>query len=112
MKIFHSIQELLGELGDLNWDSALFINQNSWEADPMHAEILLLEGDDELEDVVPGTHLPKIAKDRNMRQLFDMETFRDIINFERKRNPAAAVSDVIFAVNFYREKDDFYDPHK
>jgi hypothetical protein len=112
MKIYHSIQELLGELDELNWDSALFINQNSWEADPLHAEVLLLEGDDELEDVVPGTHLPKIAENNGMKQLFDMETFRDIVNFERKRNPDAPVSDVIFAINFYREKDDFYDPER
>ncbi|MCS0631877.1 hypothetical protein NX786_21330 [Telluria mixta] len=110
MKTFHSIQELLGELDELNWDSALFINQNSWAADPLHAEILVLEGDDELEDVVPGTHLPKIAKNKDMRQLFDMETFRDIVNFERKRNSGASISDIIFAIGFYREKDDFYDP--
>lgn len=110
MKTFHSIQELLSELDGLNWDSALFINQNSWEADPLRAEILLLEGDDELEDVVPGTHLPKIAKNKDMRQFFDMETFRDIVNFERKRNPNASVSDIIYAIGFYREKDDFYDP--
>jgi hypothetical protein len=112
MKIFHSIQELLGELEELNWDSALFINQNSWGADPLHAEILVLEGDDELEDVAPGTHLPKIAKNKDMRQLFDMETFRDIVNFERKRNPRASTSEIIFAIDFYREKDDFYDPQK
>lgn len=112
MKTYHSIRDLLGELHGLDWDSALFINQSAWGADPQHAEILLLEGDDELEDVVPGTHLPKIAKDREMRQLFDMETFRDVVNFERKRNPGASVSEIIFAINFYRENDDFYDPQK
>ena len=69
-----------------------------------------MEGDGELEDVVPGAHLPKIAEVRNVRQLFDMETFRDVVNFERKRNPGASVSKIIFAINFYREKDDFYDP--
>jgi hypothetical protein len=110
MKTYHSIQDLLGELDDLNWDSALFINQDAWMADPQRAEILFLEGDDELEDVVPGTHLPKIAKNKDMRQLFDMETFRDVVNFERKRNPAASIDDIVFAINFYREKDDFYDP--
>lgn len=45
-----------------------------------------------------------------MRQLFDMETFREIVNFERKRNPVADVKDVICAINYYREKDDFYSP--
>ncbi|WP_325088188.1 DUF7716 domain-containing protein [Burkholderia contaminans] len=110
MKIYHSIQDLLGEVDGLNWDSALFINQSAWVADPLSAEILFLEGDDELEDVVPGTHLPKIAKSRDMRQLFDMETFRDIVNFERKRNSNASVADIVFAINYYREKDDFYDP--
>lgn len=45
-----------------------------------------------------------------MRQLFDMETFRAIVNFEQKRNQAASVKDVIYAINYYREKDDFYSP--
>ncbi|HEM8509758.1 DUF7716 domain-containing protein [Burkholderia cepacia] len=101
---------MLNDLDGLDWDSALFINQSAWVADPWHAKILVLEGDDELEDVAPGTHLPKIAKDRGMRQLFDMETFREIVNFERKRNPVADVKDVIYAINYYREKDDFYSP--
>ncbi|MBN3794301.1 hypothetical protein [Burkholderia sp. Ac-20392] len=110
MKIYHSIQDFLGEVDGLNWDSALFINQSAWAADPLSAEILFLEGDDELEDVVPGTHLPKIAKSRDMRQLFDMETVRDIVNFEWKRNSNASVADIVFAINYYREKDGFYDP--
>ena len=112
MKTYHSIQDLLVELDGLDWDSALFINQSAWAADPQHAEILVLEGDDELEDVFPGTHLPKIAGNKDMRQLFDMETFRDIVNFERRRNPGASVPDIIFAVNYYREKDDFFDPQR
>ncbi|WP_396332200.1 hypothetical protein [Burkholderia anthina] len=110
MKIYNSIQELLGELSGLNWDSAIFINQSAWVADPLHTEILFLEGDCELEDVVPGTHLPTIANDKGMRQLFDTETFRDIVGFERRRNPGASVSDIVHAINYYREKDDFYDP--
>nr|WP_257146313.1 hypothetical protein [Burkholderia sp. JKS000303] len=110
MKIYNSIQELLGELSDLNWDSAIFINQSAWVADPLHTEILFLEGDDELEDVVPGTHLPKIANDKGMQQLFDTETFRGIVGFERRRNSEASVSDIVHAINYYREKDDFYDP--
>lgn len=110
MKIYRSIQDVLSELNNLDWDSALFIDQRAWAADPLHAEILLLEGDDELEDVVSGTHLPKIASDRGMRQLFDLETFRDIVNFEQKRNPTALITDMIYALNYYREKDDFYDP--
>ncbi len=110
MKTYRSVQDLLGELDSLDWDSALFVDQGAWTADPWHAEILLLEGDDELEDVVPGTHLPKIAKSRDMRQLFDTETFRGIVDFERRRNSTASVADIVFAVNYYREKDDFYDP--
>jgi hypothetical protein len=56
--------------------------------------------------------LPKIAKNNGMRQLLDTETFRDVVNFEKKRNPAAPVEDIIFVVNFYREKDDFYAPRR
>lgn len=112
MKTFQSIQDLLRELDELHWDSALFIEEDTWEDDPLHAEVLLLQGDDELEDVVPGTHLPKLAQNNAMRQLLDMETFRDVVYFERKRNPVASVSDIVFAINFYRETDDFYDPLK
>jgi hypothetical protein len=111
MKIYSSIHDLLDELDHLNWDSSFFVNQVAWMADPQSAEILFLEGDDELEDVALGTHLPNLAKIRNMRQLFDMETFRDIVDFELKRQPTASVSDIIFAINFYREKDNFFNPH-
>lgn len=110
MKIYNSIQDFLGGLGGLNWDSVIFINQSDWTVDPLHTEIIFLEGDDELEDVVRGTHLPKIANDKGVRQLFDTETFRDIVDFERRRNPEASVLDIIHAINYYREKDDFYDP--
>ncbi|KAB1587798.1 DUF7716 domain-containing protein [Burkholderia cepacia] len=112
MKKYRSIHDLLDELGDLHWDSALFVNQSDWALDPQHAEIIVLEGDDELEDVVPGTHLPKIEKNSDVRQLFDMEMFRDIINFEVRRNSAASVAEIIVAINYYREKDDFYDPQR
>ncbi|WP_420212055.1 DUF7716 domain-containing protein [Burkholderia aenigmatica] len=110
MKTYRSVQALLDELDSLDWDSALFVDHRAWMADPWHADILLLEGDDELEDVAPGTHLPKIAKSRNMRQLFDMQTFRGIVEFERRRNSTASLADIVFAVNYYREMDDFYDP--
>ncbi|PTB21040.1 hypothetical protein C9I57_09980 [Trinickia symbiotica] len=111
MKLYRTIQELLGELDKLNWDAALFVDQSSWATKPRETEILYLEGDDELEDVVAGTHLPKIANDRGMRQLLDVETFRDVVNFEGKRNSAASEADIIHALDYYREKDDFYDPH-
>ncbi|MCA7902034.1 hypothetical protein LGM39_21930 [Burkholderia cepacia] len=112
MKKYRSIHDLLDGLGDLHWDSALFVNQSDWALDPQHAEIIVLEGDDELEDVVPGTHLPKIAKNSDVRQLFDMEMFRDIINFEVRRNSVASVAEIIVAINYYREKDDFYDSQR
>lgn len=45
----------------------------------------------------------------DMRQLLDVETFRDVVGFARKRNPAASEVEVVHALNYYREKDDFYD---
>ncbi|WP_321889860.1 DUF7716 domain-containing protein [Paraburkholderia bannensis] len=109
MKIYRTIHELLGDLVDLNWDAALFVNQTSWLSSPQKTEILYLEGDDELEDIVDSSHLPRIANDRGMRQLFDVETFRSVVNFEKKRNPLASDVNFINALNFYRENDDFYD---
>ena len=56
--------------------------------------------------------MPKIAKNSDVRQLFDMEMFRDIINFEVRRNSVASVAEIIVAINYYREKDDFYDSQR
>lgn len=102
--------DVLGELDQLDWDAAFFVERISWETKPEDTQILYLEGDDEIEDVVEGTHLPKLVNERGMRQLLDVETFRDVVRFERKRKPDATVRDVIYALNYYREKDDFYDP--
>ncbi|MCL1916780.1 MAG: hypothetical protein FWG14_00440 [Peptococcaceae bacterium] len=111
MKLYRALQELLGELDQLNWDAALFIKQSSWMANPQKAEILYLEGDNELEDIVDiDTHLPKIASDQGMRQLLDVETFRDVVIYERKRNPSATEVEIIHALNYYQEYDVYYDP--
>jgi hypothetical protein len=112
MKLYRSIHEVLDQLDQLHWDAALFVDQSSWVATPDETEILYLAGDDELEDVVAGTHLPKIAADRGLRQLLDVETFTDVVRIEMERNPAASAADIVHALNHYREYDSFFDPEE
>ena len=84
MKTYHCIQELIYELADLNWDSAIFVNQSAWMDDPQRAEILILGGDDELEDVAPGTHLPKIARNNGMGS-FSILKHSGMLSISRKK---------------------------
>ena len=111
MKLFNTLDELLRQLNELNWDAAIFVKIPDWDRDPLTADLLYLEGDNELEDIVDAaSHLPRIAFDQGRQQLLDLETLRDVVNFEAKRNPSASVDEFANAIDYYREKDDFFDP--
>lgn len=68
------------------------------------------KGDDKQEDLIPGTRLPTVASDLGMHQLLDLEAFQGVVNFDRKRSPSASECEIACAVNYCREKGDFYDP--
>ncbi len=111
MKTFANLQEILPATPSLPWDSAVFVDVAAWRADPLAAPLTLLEGDDELEDLVDmKCHLPRIAVERGLRQMLETQTFQDVIAFERRRNPHATPRDYAFALDHYREMDDFFDP--
>jgi hypothetical protein len=113
MRTFHSFDELLHAVDALHWDGAVFIDPSAWDENPVTASLLLLEGDDELEDLdSPSSHIPRAAAELGMKQLLDVQTLQDVVGFERKRNPIATVSEVVHAINYYRERDDFYDPDR
>lgn len=111
MKIYGSVDELMRDIESLHWDGAVFIRPSEWTVQPASAEILHLEGDDELEDIADQeTHLPRIAYDLGMRQLLDVQTLQQVVAFEKKRNAAATTDDIIRALNHYLATDDFLDP--
>ena len=113
LRTFHSFNELLQVVDALHWDGAVFIDPSAWDENPEAASLLLLEGDDELEDFdSPNSHVPRAAAELGMKQLLDVQTLQDVISFERKRKPTATVSEVVHAINHYREIDDFYDPER
>ena len=79
----------------------------------MSSQLLVLEGDDQLEDLADvDSHLPKEAASRDMHQLLDVQTLQDVVGFEQRRNPGSSPADVSQAINYYREADDFYDPER
>lgn len=111
MKTFQTLKDLLQSVDGLHWDGAIFVNMGSWASSPLATPLLLLEGDDELEDLADEeSHLPKEAEKRGMKQLLDVQTLQDVVSFERKRNPSASLGDMAHAIEHYRERDDFFDP--
>ncbi len=111
MKVFDSLEKILPETSALDWDSAVFADMAAWASHPLSTPLTVLEGDDELEDLASvEDHLPRIAAEKGLRQLLDMQTFQDVIDFESKRNKDATPKDFVHALNYYREMDDFFDP--
>ncbi|MBC3270242.1 hypothetical protein HU765_09925 [Pseudomonas sp. SWRI81] len=109
MKKFKSLPELIATYESLDWSGTLFTNKQSWEISPTKTEILLLEGDDELEDLTED-QLPRLAQTNNASYLLDVEIFKSVIDFQRDRTHNSNIHDYVHALNYYLENDDFYDP--
>ncbi|MEN5203142.1 hypothetical protein ABE473_01580 [Stenotrophomonas sp. TWI700] len=109
MKNFKSLSELLPEYKTLDWSGTLFTNKQVWQTSPTKAEILLLEGDDELEDLTEA-QIPRLAHANNTSYFLDAEIFKSVIDFQKDRDPRSNIQDYIHALNYYLENDDFYDP--
>ncbi|AMB87801.1 hypothetical protein AWM79_21960 [Pseudomonas agarici] len=110
MKKYEKILDLIKENSKIQWDSAIFCNLKSWENEPENCEIIILEGDDELEDLGDiYNHIPKLALSLNVRQLLDIETLRSVIAAQNKVNPKSGVYDYVHAINHYREYDSFFE---
>lgn len=112
MKTYRSIDRLLEEALSLQWNGAVFVNRNDWTVNPLGTPLLLLAGDDELEDLADvESHLPRLAAERGMKQLLDVQTLQGVVEFEKRRNANAATEDFVNAINYYLEMDAFFDPN-
>lgn len=109
MKKFKSLSELLAEYETLDWSGTLFTNKKAWQASPTKSEILLLEGDDELEDLTEK-QIPRLAQANNTSYFLDVEIFKNIIDFQIDRDPTSNIQEYAHALDYYLENDDFYDP--
>jgi hypothetical protein len=107
MIVYESLAALIAETDKLDKLGTLYVQREKWCTDPTQVEILLLIGDDELEDLNDeGT--PLLAAQRNARYFLDVEIFQSVIELQREKNPASRVDDYVFALNYYLENDDFY----
>jgi len=111
MKIYSNVDEVLRDIDNLEWPGVLFVDRKKWEKNSLTAQILFLIDDDELEDIIDiNTHLPKLAYERSMSYLLDIEMFKAIIDNQRENNKCSSVDDYVYAVNYYLEYDNFYTP--
>lgn len=107
MIVYKTLAALIAETEKLDKLGTLYVERKKWCIDPTQVEIMLLIGDDELEDLNDeGT--PLFAAQRNARYFLDVEIFQSVIELQREKNPASRVDDYVFALNYYLENDDFY----
>lgn len=107
MIVYKTLAALIAETEKLDKFGTLYVERKKWCIDPTQVEIMLLIGDDELEDLNDeGT--PLFAAQRNARYFLDVEIFQSVIELQREKNRASRVDDYVFALNYYLENDDFY----
>jgi hypothetical protein len=107
MIVYKNLAALIAETENLDKFGTLYVERNKWGADPMQIEILLLIGDDELEDL-DDEHTPLLAAQSSARYFFDVEIFQSVIEFQKEKNAGSCLGDYVFALNYYLENDDFY----
>jgi hypothetical protein len=110
MKIYPSIENLVNELPDLDWDASFYFNRDEWNENPFGAKIMCLTAveEDEME-IVESEHddLPVVVVENEMQRFFDVETMRDIITVQKRNHPDSTVEDYVKAINHYSEYDAF-----
>jgi hypothetical protein len=107
MIVYKNLAALIAETDKLDKLGTLYVQREKWGTDPTQVEILLLIGDDELEDLNDeGT--PLLAAQSNARYFHDVQIFQSVIELQREKNPVSRVDDYVFALNYYLENDDFY----
>lgn len=107
---YENLESLLLQCGSLDKFGTLFVNREQWEKDPIGTPILLLVGDDELEDVDEDGS-PFLAVENDVRYFFDVELFQSVVELQIEKKPDSVVGDFVFAINYYLENDDFYEPN-
>ncbi|QJI39391.1 hypothetical protein HKK52_00010 [Pseudomonas sp. ADAK2] len=105
---YKNLNSLLAEVDDLDKFGTLYSSKSGWAEDPSNTEILLLLGDDELEDLDERGN-PVLANKYGASYFFDVEIFQSVIDLQRKNNSKSNANDYIRAINYYLENDDFYE---
>ena len=107
MIVYKDLAALIADTEKLDKFGTLYVDRKKWRADPEHAEILLLIGDDELEDLDEEGN-PVLATQNDARYFFDVEIFQNVIDLQREKKERSLIEDYIHAINYYLENDDFY----
>ncbi|PHN24081.1 hypothetical protein AO242_27770 [Pseudomonas sp. ICMP 561] len=110
MVVYENLDILISEFKSLDKFGTLFVNRVQWARYPADAQIFLLVGDDELEDL-NDQGCPVLAAENDAEYLLDVELFQSVVELQIEKMPDSAVSDFIFSINYYLENDDFYAPH-
>jgi hypothetical protein len=109
MKEFDTLEELIKEYENLPGDAFIYASKSIIEEENLEiGKYLVLESDEENE-LIENDSLPKQAYDRNMVWLIEVETFKDVINFQNDKNPNSNYQDYIGAIAYYLSYDDFLD---
>jgi hypothetical protein len=107
MIVYENLASLIAGADRLDKLGTLYVQREKWGSDPTQVDILLLIGDDELEDL-NDEDTPLLAAQSNARYFLDVEIFKSVIELQHEKNPASPVEDYVFALNYYLENDDFY----
>jgi hypothetical protein len=108
MVLYKSIEELLEHWQELDWNASIYLNKKLWKLHPKTTEILFLDADDEDEGFnEEDQFLPLQAKERNMDNFMDIQTFQSIIENQFRKKSCSGIEDIIYAINYFREYDSF-----
>lgn len=107
MIVYKNLSEVLVHADELDKLGTLYINRKLWKVEPARTEVILLIGDDELEDLNEDG-VPILAAANNISYFLDVEIFQNVIDLLRERMPNPSVDDYVYAINYYLENDDFY----
>lgn len=110
MKTYTSIETLIQERENLDWDAWLYCNLIKWGENPSGTTIYHITEDEALEyDEDEDSGLPMIAVDLDVDTFLEMETFKSIVANQLLRKNDSETEDFIKAINYYREYDTFID---
>lgn len=110
MKIFNSFSELLNCYESLSEHAGLYADLSKWDENPKNTPIIYLEGDNEFEDLDEEMEIPVLAVQHGVEYLIIVPTLQDILLFQKERKPDSTIDEYLYALNWYLETDDFYDP--
>lgn len=111
MKEFGTIGDLINAYKTLPCDAYIYCSKSVIETEYLEkGKYLVIESEEENEYVETEVgEVPKQAYDLDMSALVDVETFKDILDFQYKLNPKTQYKDCINAIGYYLSNDEFLD---